>query len=157
MLAFGKICSSCWAACPPNSLHSYGAQHAWHGGRMKSLILVLSVLFVCSATWAQTDPVPFVNQPLGPSSVPPGGPNFTLTVHGSGFVKGAAVNWDGSALATTFVNIDKLTAVVPASNIAVAASAAITVTNPAPSGGTSNVVYFAVSAPTTLQFTTSPS
>jgi hypothetical protein len=124
---------------------------------MKSLILIISVLFVCSATWAQTNPVPFVNQPLAPSSVPPGGPNFTLTVHGSGFVSGAAVNWDGSPLATTFVNIDKLTAVVPASNIAVAASAAITVTNPAPGGGTSNVVYFAVSAPTTLQFTTSPS
>jgi hypothetical protein len=78
-------------------------------------------------------------------------------VYGSGFVNGAAVNWNGSRLATTFVNIDKLTAVVPASNIAVAASAAITVTNPAPGGGTSNVVYFAVSAPTTLQFTTSPS
>jgi hypothetical protein len=124
---------------------------------MKSLILILSVLFVCSVTWAQTNPVPFVNQPLAPSSVPPGGPNFTLTVHGSGFVSGATVNWDASPLATTFVNIDKLTAVVPASNIAVAASAAITVTNPAPGGGTSNVVYFAVSEPTTLQFTTSPS
>jgi hypothetical protein len=42
---------------------------------MKSLILIISILFAYSATWAQTNPVPFVNQPLAPSSVPPGGPN----------------------------------------------------------------------------------
>jgi FG-GAP-like repeat/Abnormal spindle-like microcephaly-assoc'd, ASPM-SPD-2-Hydin len=117
---------------------------------------LLFVLFACTAAWAQSNPLPFVNQPLAPSSTPPGGPSFTLTVHGSGFVSGATVNWNGSALASSFVSVDELTATVSASDIAIATSAAITVTNPTPGGGNSNVVYFAVSAPTTLQFTTSP-
>ena len=120
-------------------------------------LCLLFVFFAASGTWAQTNPMPFVNQPLVPSSTPPGGSTFTLTVHGSGFVKGATVNWTGRALATAFVNVDELTATVLASDIAVATGAAVTVTNPAPGGGTSNVVYFQVSAPTTLQFSTSPS
>jgi hypothetical protein len=125
---------------------------------MKSLsISLLFVLFACNATWAQTNPLPFLNQPLVPSSTPPGGNGLALTVHGAGFMSRSVVNWNGNPMATTFVSVDELTATVPASNIAVATSAAITVTNPAPGGGTSNVVYFAVSAPTTLQFTTSPS
>jgi len=117
----------------------------------------LFFLLASTATWAQTNPLPFLNQPLAPSSTSPGGASFTLTVHGAGFVNGATINWNGHALATAFVNVDELTATVPSSDIAVAASAAVTVTNPHSGGGTSNVVYFEVSSPTTLQFTTSPS
>src|SRR5215469_3227612 len=118
---------------------------------------LLFFFFASTVTWAQTNPLPFLNQPLAPSSTSPGGASFTLTVHGAGFVNGATINWNGHALATAFVNVDELTATVPSSDIAVAASAAVTVTNPHSGGGTSNVVYFEVSSPTTLQFTTSPS
>ena len=120
-------------------------------------ITLLFFLSAAASTWAQTNPLPFLNQPLAPSSTSPSGTSFTLTVHGAGFVNGATINWNGHALATAFVNVDELTATVPSSDIAVAASAAITVTNPTPGGGTSNVVHFGVSSPTTLQFTTSPS
>jgi FG-GAP-like repeat/Cep192 domain 4/HYDIN/CFA65/VesB-like, Ig-like domain len=123
--------------------------------RLGSVLLFL--LLSSTAAFAQNHPVPFVNIPLSPSIATPGGSGFTLTVHGAGFVSGATVNWNGHALATAFVNVDELTATVPASDIAVATSAEVTVTNPAPGGGTSNVVYFAVSAPATLQFSTSPS
>lgn len=123
---------------------------------LRSSLLVFSFL-VSTTTWAQTNPLPFLNQPLAPSSISPGGTSFTLTVHGAGFVHGATINWNGHPLASTFVNVDELTATVPSSDIAVAASAAVTVTNPTPGGGTSNVVYFEVSLPTTVQFTTSPS
>jgi len=99
-------------------------------------------------------PVPFISQPLVPAATAPGGPGFTLTVNGAGFVSGSVVNWNGSALATTFVNSDQLTAAVPASQIAAAGTAWITVSNPVP-GRTSNVAYFEVTNPTqSVSFTT---
>jgi hypothetical protein len=94
------------------------------------------------------NPVPFINQPLVPSSVAPGGPGFSLTVNGTGFVPGAVVNWNGTALATTFVNTSRLTATVPASNVASVGTRVITVSNPAPGGGDSNDVFLLVTVPT---------
>lgn len=102
---------------------------------------------------AQTNPVPLTNNPLVPTSVAPGGPGFTLTVNGTGFISGATVDWDGSPLATTFVSGSRLTATVPAANIANASTASITVVNPAPGTRTSNVIYLTVTSPrTTLSF-----
>jgi FG-GAP-like repeat/Abnormal spindle-like microcephaly-assoc'd, ASPM-SPD-2-Hydin len=113
----------------------------------RARFVCLFVLFAITTVLAQTNPVPLVNQPLVPTTAAPGGPAFILTVNGTGFVSGAVVNWNGNALATTFVSASQLTATVPASNIAVAATAAITVTNPTPGGGSSNPVFFPVSVP----------
>src|SRR5437763_16685282 len=41
---------------------------------------------------------------LDPSSVAMGGPDFYLTVYGSGFSPSSVVQWNGSTLATTFVS-----------------------------------------------------
>lgn len=67
---------------------------------------------------------------LSPSSAAAGGAAFTLTVTGIGtdFVPGATVNWNGTALATTYVSATEVTASVPASLIAVAGTASVTVT-----------------------------
>jgi len=96
----------------------------------------------------QVLPIPLVNQPLVPDAAPAGGSAFTLTVNGTLFTANSVVNWNGAPLTTTFVNDDQLTAAVPASNIAASTTASITVTNPAPGGGTSNVVPFTVTSPT---------
>jgi hypothetical protein len=105
---------------------------------------------------AQSNPVPLVNQPLVPASAAPGGPTFSLTVNGTGFVSGSVVDWNGTALDTTFVSDSRLAATVPASNIAVHTTAAITVANPSPGGGSSNPVFFPVSVPVNpLYFTNS--
>ena len=96
---------------------------------------------------AQTNAVPFINQPLKPESVQPGGPAFNLSVSGTGFVSGSVVDWNGAALTTSFVDSSHLTAAVPASDIAVAGTVSVTVANPAPGGGLSNVVYFDVASP----------
>ena len=96
--------------------------------------------------WAQSNPVPLVNQPLVPASTAPGGAGFTLTVNGTGFVSGATVNWNGTALTTTLVSNSQLTAAVPSPNIATARTASVTVTNPAPGGGESNTVFFSIAA-----------
>ena len=91
---------------------------------------------------SMASPVPFVSLPLVPSSVPPGSAGLVLTVNGTQFVAGSVVNWNGMALATTFVSVMRLTAIVPASNVATAGSALVTVSSP--SGGISNAGLFTV-------------
>jgi hypothetical protein len=92
------------------------------------------------------NPVPFLNQTLVPTAVSPGASAFTLGVSGAGFVSGATIDFNGTPLTTTFVDGEHLTAVMPASNVANAQTASITVANPAPGGGSSNVVYFPIAA-----------
>jgi hypothetical protein len=98
---------------------------------------------------AAGNPVPLLNQPLVPDAVAPGGPQFILTVNGTGFLPSSTVDFNETALATTFVSSKQLTAVVPDANIATAATASITVVNPSPGGGSSNVAYLPVSTPET--------
>jgi hypothetical protein len=102
------------------------------------------IILLATALFAQSNPVPFVSQPLIPTAVAPGGPGFTLTVNGTGFVSGSVVHWNGSPRTTTFVSASQLTAAILAADIAVASTATITVNSPAPGGGVSNLVYFSV-------------
>ncbi|HEX8816534.1 MAG TPA: FG-GAP-like repeat-containing protein [Terriglobales bacterium] len=111
--------------------------------RFASALVVLS----CAFGLAQNNPVPFIDQPLVPSSAAPGGQGFTLTVHGANFVSGSVVNWNGTSLLTSYIGPGELTATVNPSNIAAAGTAFVTVVNPAPGGGTSNVAYFPVATP----------
>ena len=62
------------------------------------------------------------------------------------------MQWNGAARTTTFVNSTQLTAAIPASDIAVAGSAQVTVVNPAPGGGTSNALTFTINT-ATINFT----
>src|SRR5437762_10819753 len=109
-------------------------------------LLCLSLSFTAIPALGQSNPVPFVNQPLVPSAVAPGGPDFTLTVNGTGFVSGATVNWNGTPLATTFVSSSQLTATVPAANTALNGTASITVLNPGQTTA-SNVIFLQVTPP----------
>ncbi|HEV2379464.1 MAG TPA: alkaline phosphatase family protein [Terriglobia bacterium] len=93
---------------------------------------------------AAANALPFLTQPLTPSSVAPGAAGFTLTVRGTGLVSGATVDWNGSPLTTTYVSSTKLTATVPAAKISSAGTARVAVSNPAPGGGLSNALLFPV-------------
>src|SRR5208282_2656678 len=115
-------------------------------------ITVLGLLTVFAASAIAQNPVPFIDQPLVPDAAAPGGPGFTLTVNGAGFVTASVVNWNGSPLATTFISSAQLTATVPASDIATASSAAVTVVNPKP-GGVSDAQFFSIAvAETSVSF-----
>ncbi|MCX6720629.1 MAG: fibronectin type III domain-containing protein [Candidatus Staskawiczbacteria bacterium] len=83
---------------------------------------------------------------LSPSTTFAGAAGFTLTVNGTNFVSGAVVNFNGSAKTTTYVSSTQLTATIPATDVATVGSYNVTVTNPAPGGGTSNAQTFAVTA-----------
>ncbi len=116
---------------------------------MKPHFLALFLLCTTALLLAQSNPVPLIDNPLVPASAAPGGPGFTLTVNGTGFVSGSVVNWNGTALATTFKSSSQLTATVPASDIAAAGTASVTVNSPTPGGGTSNVEFFPIRQPFT--------
>ncbi len=115
---------------------------------MKSVGLVsILVLLGTAAASAQTNPVPFIDQPLVPTAVSPGVSGFTLTINGANFVSGSVANWGGAPLPTTFVSKAQLTAAVAASDVASAGTVFVTVMNPAPGGGVSNVAFFQVATP----------
>ena len=118
--------------------------------RFFALLICLAGLGAVAS--AANNPLPLI-YPLNPAATAPGGPSFTLTVNGPGFVSGAVVNWNGSARTTTFVSSSQVAASITAADIATAGTAVITVTNPAPGGGTSNKEYFQViQAPTPTNF-----
>jgi len=82
---------------------------------------------------------------LSPSSATAGDPAFTLTVNGTGFVSGlSVVRWNGSDRTTTYVSATQLTAAIPASDIAAAGTASVTVFNSGPGGGESNAQTFTI-------------
>jgi hypothetical protein len=86
---------------------------------------------------------------LVPDAIKPGGPDFTLTVNGTGFAAGARVHWNRTALTTTFVSGSQLTATVPAAHIAHGGTASVRVVNPGPGGASSNVAFVEATLPTT--------
>jgi len=100
-------------------------------------------------TWtnaATPNPVPTATA-LSPATAPVGGPAFTLTVTGSGFMPGSVVRWNGANRPTTYASATQLTAAIPAADIAAAGTAQITVFNSAPGGGTSNPQTFTINPP----------
>jgi hypothetical protein len=120
--------------------------------RSIALLILSASLLPAAAVFAGVgtpNPIPFVNQPLVPSSVQPGSAGFTLTVNGAGFRSTSVVHWNGVPLSTTFVSDDTLKAAVPAGDVAAAGTANVTVSNTAPGGGTSSPVAFTVTNPTT--------
>jgi len=91
----------------------------------------------------QPNPVPTLTA-ISPNTVTRGGPAFTLTVTGSNFISGAAVQWNGSTRPTTFVSSTQVTAQISADDIVAAGTERVAVFNPGPGGGTSNSLTFSI-------------
>jgi hypothetical protein len=91
------------------------------------------------------NPTPVASK-LAPASSPAGGPDFTLTVTGSGFVPGSTVEWNQSPRMTTMVSPTQLTATIYASDIATMGTGQVQVVSPANGGGSSSVLPFTISA-----------
>jgi hypothetical protein len=83
---------------------------------------------------------------LSPDSVIAGSGAFTLTLNGTNFIPASVVQVNGSNRTTTFVSGTKLTAAIPASDVASASFPSISVVNPAPGGGIWSLT-FAVNNP----------
>ena len=103
--------------------------------RLATLSMVVTLTL---AAWA-ANPVPQLLAPTLPGAARPGTPGFTLTVYGFGFAPGATIYWDGKSRSTTYYSSSKLAARIQAGDLSTPHTANITVVNPAPGGGTSNV------------------
>ncbi|MDB5885645.1 MAG: Kelch domain protein, partial [Polaromonas sp.] len=104
--------------------------------------------FTVSSTPVPGNPVPALAS-LSPVSAVAGGPAFALTVNGSNFVSGTTgsrVRWNGSDRPTTFVSATRLSAAIPATDIAAVGTAQVTVINPTPGGGTSASQLFSIAS-----------
>lgn len=86
---------------------------------------------------AINNPIPTIAA-VSPNSSNQGGSAFTLSVVGSGFISGAAIDWNATALPTTFVSNELITATVSASLVASATPGVVTAINPLSSGVKSN-------------------
>ena len=93
------------------------------------------------------NPLPTLTS-VNPTTVLAGGPGFTLTAIGTGYIAASVVNWNGSARPTTFASATQLTAQISAADIATAGTANITVFNPTPGGGTSGARTVTIQDPT---------
>jgi hypothetical protein len=87
-------------------------------------------------TFQVQNPIPVLSS-LTPNTVYFDASDTTITVNGSSFVSSSVVVLGTSKLTTTFVSSTQLTAVVPASALTSLTTLSITVTTPAPGGGTS--------------------
>jgi len=86
---------------------------------------------------------------LAPSRASAGGPAFTLTLTGAGFVSATVVQWNGQNRPTTFVSSGQVLAAIPAADIATVGTAAVNSINPSKGptdNGLSNTVTFFIDA-----------
>jgi hypothetical protein len=98
---------------------------------------------VAFAVTGPNNPAPTISS-LSPSSVAAGSADLEVLVKGSRFVANSFVEWNGVPLATAYLSGSQIMAMIPAADIAAATTANITVTNPAPGGGTSGSLTFTV-------------
>ncbi len=108
----------------------------------------LVLFFLAAAQVALTAPVSLTS--LAPFSATAGGAGFVLTANGLNFISGAVVRWNGSDRPATLVGPTRMTASIPAGDIAAPGIAYIQVLNP--DGGLSNALPFTINpAPTQLE------
>lgn len=88
-------------------------------------------------------PVPVISS-LSPATANAEASGFELFVNGSGFAPSSIVRWNSTQLLTQFVGPTQLRTVVTRFNFPAAGAYQVTVTNPAPGGGTSSPATFTI-------------
>lgn len=110
----------------------------------KTLVLVSLLVagLACgySSPKSTTPPSPGTKPNIGalvPTSATAGSSLGTngLMATGTNFNSNATINWNGTALTTTFVSATQLTATVPDADLSSSGTAAVTVVNPGTPGG----------------------
>jgi hypothetical protein len=142
------------------------SKHAFRLRSWKHLLLACS--FLCIAVGcgggggsnggggSSQNPAPTLSG-VTPNSATAGNAALSLTASGSGFIPSSVIQWNGTALSTTYMSSNSLTAQVPPSNLSSAGTATVAVQNPPPGGGTSTSVSFTIANPTPTISSISPS
>jgi hypothetical protein len=92
---------------------------------------------------AINDAIPVLTK-IAPTSAAAGGIDATLTITGTGFVPQTQVLFNGSPRATTYTSSVSITAKLTQSDLGAAQVAQVAISNPAPGGGLSQPLQFAV-------------
>ncbi len=90
-----------------------------------------------------TNPLPALLS-MNPSVLDAGSSGFLLTVNGNNFIPGSVIQWNGSALPTSYLSDTQLEAQVSAANMAVSGFVAVSVMSPLPGGGISSALPFSI-------------
>jgi hypothetical protein len=106
--------------------------------------LVVASQSIAFPVTGSNNPMPSLSS-ITPDSAAAGSSDLQVTIKGSGFVATSTAESDSVPLATAFVSSSQLVAIIPASDLAAAATLNITVTNPTPGGGTSGQKTFTIS------------
>ncbi len=88
-------------------------------------------------------PVPSITS-ITPSTAIAGAGSFNLHITGTGFVPASEVMVNSVAQGTSYTNSTILTATIPGSSLSAIGTLSVTIFNPQPSGGVSNVVLLPV-------------
>jgi IPT/TIG domain-containing protein len=104
--------------------------------KLLCVLLLTTLTFGCgygsnysSTNGSQPSSTPSVSS-LSPASTAAGGTAFVLTVNGSNFASNSVIYWNSTALSTTYVSGQQLTANIVAADIATAGNASVYVNNP---------------------------
>ena len=124
----------------PNTLGTY---HVVATSIADATASASAVVTIGPPTSSGTNPIPMISF-LDPNCAPVGAQMFTLAVNGTNFAPSSVIRWNGTDLPTTLNGY--LLANIPASDIATAGTATVTVFNPAPGGGVSSPVSFNIAA-----------
>lgn len=108
-----------------------------------------------TASFQVTNPVPSIATLL-PATAVAGSNAFLMTVSGTSLTPTSVVRWNGASRPTTFIDSTTVTATIPATDLVNPGSAEVTVLNPAPGGGTSNVLTFTVTNPVPVLTSVNP-
>ena len=90
-----------------------------------------------------SNPVPAITS-ISPTHIVAGGSDLVVTVSGHDFVSGITASWNGTGRSATFVSSTQVKVTITAADLATAGSGTIVVHNPAPGGGDSNSMGFAI-------------
>ena len=120
--------------------HIFGVEPGLHspGGASASLPFQID---------PKPNPLPSLDS-LDPTATVEGGEAFTLRVLGSKFIESSQVRWNGEDRTTLFISSEELRAEISDVDIANDGQAQITVFNPAPAGGVSDVQSFTIESRT---------
>lgn len=84
---------------------------------------------------------------LKPSSATAGAADLEVLLKGTGFAFNSTVLWNSMPVATAYLSSKQLVALIPAADLASAGTADVSVTTPAPGGGTSTTSTFTINSP----------
>jgi hypothetical protein len=108
-----------------------------------------------SASQSITIPTPSLSG-IAPATAKLGDPNTTITITGQGLVNGAVARLGQTVLATTFIDLNHLTALVPASLLASVGSSTVTVVDPGNLAVSGSQPFTILAPPPTVTVTSAP-